>query len=174
MCIYAQFMHIVHKPDLCMNYNQHQMLRNISPNVEKHLGLSSYAISSRSEPPKTRNRPMCICAQFMHIVYAHVFNCAWPKTTARCCEIFRTAIICNTESIRATKLKKIAKKIIFALFCTFYAHYAHLINYAWTKTSSTFSETFRTIIICNIESIRATKVEKNANVHICTIYAHCA
>ena len=113
---------------------------------------------------------MCICAQFMHIVYAHVFNCAWPKTTARCCEIFRTAIICNTESIRATKLKKIAKKNIFALFCTFYAHYAHLINYEWTKTTTTWLETFRTTIICNIESIRATKVEKNANVHICTIY----
>ena len=117
---------------------------------------------------------MCICAQFMHIVYAHLFNCAWPITTARYWIIFRTVIICDTESIKATKVKKIAKKLIFALFCTIYAHYAYLINYAWTKTSITCWETFRTIIICNMELIRATEVEKKANVHMCTIYAHCA
>ena len=29
MCICAQFMHIVHEPHLCMNYNQHHMMRNI-------------------------------------------------------------------------------------------------------------------------------------------------
>ena len=115
---------------------------------------------------------MCICAQFMHIVYAHLFNCAWPITTARYWIIFRTVIICDTESIKATKVKKIAKKLIFALFCTIYAHYAYLINYAWTKTSITCWETFRTIIICNMELIWATKVEKKANVHMCTIYAH--
>ena len=46
--------------------------------------------------------------------------------------------------------------------------------YAWTKTSTTCWETFRTTIICNMESIRATKIEKKANVHMCTINAHCA
>ena len=35
----------------------------------ERLGLPSYAISSWSEPPKLRKRPMCICAQFMHIVH---------------------------------------------------------------------------------------------------------
>ena len=29
MCICAQFMHIVHEPHLCMNYNQHHVLENI-------------------------------------------------------------------------------------------------------------------------------------------------
>ena len=46
--------------------------------------------------------------------------------------------------------------------------------YARTITSTKCSETFRTTIICNIESIQATEVEKKGNVHLCTIYAHCA
>ena len=69
------------------------------------------------------------------------------------------------------KSQENCKKLIFALFCTIYAHYAYLINYAWTKTSITCWETFRTTIICNIESIQATKIEKKANVHMCTFYA---
>ena len=118
-----------------------------------------------------------MCTFYACTIYAHYacpFNCAWPVTTARWWEIFRTIIICNTELIQATKVKKMTKKLIFALFCTIYAHYAHLINYAWTKTSTTCLETFRTTIICNIQLIRANKVEKKANVHICAIYAHCA
>ena len=118
-----------------------------------------------------------MCTIYAHAIYAHyayLFNCAWPKTTARSWEKFRTAIICDTESIRNTKVKKMAKKLILALFCTIYAHYAYLINYAWTITSTTCSETFRTIIICNMELIRATEVEKKPNVHMCTIYALCA
>ena len=124
---------------------------------------------------KKANVHMCTiyaCRIYAH--YAYIFNCAGPITTARCWEIFRTVIICDTESIKASKAKKMAKKIIFALFCTIYAHYAYILNYAWTKTSTTCWETFRTIIICNMELIRATKVEKKANVHMCTIYAHCA
>ena len=87
------------------------------PDAVKHLGLPSYAISSRSEPP---------------------------------------------NSI------KVPKTSFFALFCTIYALFAYLINYAWPKTTATCWETFRTTTICNIVLIRATKVEKKANVHMCT------
>ena len=47
-------------------------------------------------------------------------------------------------------------------------------NYAWTITRPTCWKTFTTAIICNIKSLGATKFEKKANVHMCTIYAHCA
>ena len=57
------------------------------------------------------------CTIYAH--YAYLFNCAWPITTARFREIFRTAIICDTESLRATEVKKMAKKLIFALFKRF-------------------------------------------------------
>ena len=118
--------------------------------------------------------PMCICAQFMHIVYAYLFNYAWHVTTATCYETFWTTIICNIESIRVTKLEQIVKNHIFCSFlhnlCTLYI----LINYAWHLTTATCWETFMTTILCNIKSIRVTKVEKKANVHMCTIYAHCA
>ena len=68
------------------------------------------------------------CTIYAH--YAYLFNCAGPITTARCSEIFRTLIICDTKSIKASKVKKMAKKLIFALFCKIYAHYAYLNNYA--------------------------------------------
>ena len=71
----------------------------------------------------------------------------------------------------APKSRKLPKTSFFAHFCIIYAHYAYLINYAWNITS-TCGETFRTTILCNIKSIRATKSEKKANVHTCTIYAH--
>ena len=152
------------------------MTQKLLPDAVKHLGLSSYAISSRSEPPNSTKVPKTSFFALFCTIYAHYacpFNCAWPVTTARWWEIFRTIIICNTELIQATKVKIMTKKLIFALFCTIYAHYAYLINYAWTKTSITCWETFRTTTICNIVLIRATKVEKKANVHMCTIYAHC-
>ena len=107
---FAHFMHIMHT---WLTVHDLYPL----PYGEKHFGLPSYAISSWSEPPKSRKR---------------------PKTS------------------------------FFALFCTIYAHYAYLINCAWPLTTAICWETFRTIIICNIESIRATKVEKKANVHMCT------
>ena len=112
------------------------------------------------------------CTIYAHCAY--LTNHAWPKTTTKCWEIVRTAIICDIVLIWATKVKKMAKNSFLTLFCTICAHYAYLINYAWTVTIARCWETFRTTIICNIESIEATKVEKKANVHMCTIYAHCA
>ena len=113
---FAQCVHIMH------TWMIMQDLQPL-PLVERHLGLLSYAISSRTEPPKLRK---------------------WTKTS------------------------------FFALFCTIYAHYAYLIDSAWPIAIATCWETFRSTIICNIKSIEATKVEKKANVHMCTIYAHCA
>ena len=53
-----------------------------------------------------------LCTLFMH-AYLIVHD---PKTTARCCETFRTIIICDIESIRATKLDQSAENLFF---CTF-------------------------------------------------------
>ena len=100
----------------------------------------------------------------------------WQRVGYTLLDIFETylglpsyAILSQLELPKSRKWQKI---LIFALFCTINAHYAYLINYAWTMTSTTCSETFRTIIICNMELIRATKVEKKANVHMCTNHAH--
>ena len=116
------------------------------------------------------------CTIYAH--YACISNQVWPITMATCWVTFSTTIICNIRSIRVSKVEKKAenpgKPHFLLFFCTIYAHYAYLINCSWPKSTATCWETFRTTIIYNIESIRATKVEKNANVHICTIYAHCA
>ena len=80
--------------------------------VKKHLGLPWYAISSESETPNLRKLTKTSFLALFRTInahYAHLFNCAWPITTARCWKIFRTIIICNTESIRATRVKKMAK-----------------------------------------------------------------
>ena len=93
---------------------------------------------------KKANVHMCTiyaCTIYAH--YAYIFNCAWPITTARCWEIFKTVIICDTESIKASKAKKMAKKYIFALFFTIYAHYAYLINHVWPMIIVKCWETLR-------------------------------
>ena len=86
-----------------------------------HLVLSKYAISNQSDVPNSRK---------------------WPKTS------------------------------FFVLFCTIYAHYACIINYAWPITMVTCWETFSTTIICDIESIRATKVEKKVKNLIFCSFLH--
>ena len=146
-----------------------------APHVEKHLGLSSYAISSQSELPKSRKRQMCIyahnlCTLFMH-TYLIVHDLQPLPDAEKHLGLPSSAISSRSKPPNSSKVPKTS---FFALFCTIYAHYAYLINYAWPITTATCWETFRTTIICNIESIRATKVEKKANVHLCTIYAHCA
>ena len=110
MCMCAQFMHIVHEPHLCMNYNQHHVLENI-----KDYHHMQYRVNPSHQ--------------------------SWEK--GQCAYVHNLCTLCMN----------------------------HI--YAWTITSTIWWETSRTIIICNIESIRATKVEKKANVHMCTIYAHC-
>ena len=52
-----------------------------APHVEKQLGLPQYAISSPSKPLKSRKRPMCICALFMHIVQEPDFS--WKNGRVR-------------------------------------------------------------------------------------------
>ena len=144
------------------------------PDVEKYLGLSSYAILSQSKLPKSRKwQKILIFALFCTIYahYAYLINHAWTKTSTTCWETIRTTTICNIELLRATKVEKKTNVHYFALFCTVYAHYAYLINHAWTKTSTTCWETIRTTTICNIESIGATKVEKKPNVQ-CAQFMH--
>ena len=99
----------------------------------------------------------------------------WQRVGYTLSDIFETYLGLPSYAILSqSELPKSRwQKLIFAPFCTIYAHYAYLINYAWTKTSITCWETFRIIIICNIGFIWATKVEKKANVYMCTIYAHC-
>ena len=125
--------------------------RNATANVRKWQKTSFFAL---------------FCTIYAHYVY--LIDCAWPLTTTICWETIRTTIICNIESLGATKLDQSAENLFFALFCTIYALYAYLINYAWPKTTATCWETFRTTTICNIVLNRATKAEKKANVHMCT------
>ena len=53
----------------------------------------------------------------------------------------------------APKSRKLPKTSFFAHFCIIYAHYAYLINYAWSATTVKCWETLRTTIICDIKSI---------------------
>ena len=58
--------------------------------------------------------------------------------------------------------RKRPKTSFLALFCIDYANYAYLINYAWAITMAKCWETFFTIIICNMRSIRGPKLQKTA------------
>ena len=111
---FAQFMHIMHASIM------HDQWPSI--HVEKHLGIPWYAISSESETPNLRKLTKTsflalFCTIYAH--YAHIFNGAWPITTARSWNIFRTIIICNIESIRATRVTKMAKHLFFLFFAQF-------------------------------------------------------
>ena len=94
--------------------------------------------------------------------YAYLITYAWPLSITKYWETFWTIIICNIMSIWALKLEKMAKTSFLALFCINYANYAYLINHAWPLTMTKCWETFWTIIICNVRSIRAPKLEKMA------------
>ena len=163
-------------------------MRSPEENFQKMVGNfdinhgEQYAISDQSNRSRkymsTMFRMIIVAfsscnGKFLPIYYYLVKpspNYAWTKTSTTCLETLRTTIICNIQSIQATKVEKKAN----VHMCTIYAHYAYLTNYATTITSTICWETFRTTIIRNIELIRATKIEKKANVHMCTIYAHCA
>ena len=160
------FMHIVQEPDLCMNYNQHHMMRNIQDwhHMQYRVDLSH----------QNREKGQCayvhnLCTLFMH-AYLIVHDLKPLSDAEKHLGLPSYAISSRSEPPNSTKVPKTS---FFALFCTIYALYAYLINYAWPKTTATCWESFRTTTICNIVLIRATKVEKKANVHMCTIYAHC-
>ena len=80
--------------------------------------------------------------------------------------------------LRLDQLKwiKWPKASISFLFCTIYAHYAYLINYAWPTATAICWETFKTIRLCNAKLIWHSKLEKMAKTSFfalfCTIYAH--
>ena len=95
---------------------------------------------------------------------------AWTITSTKCSETFRTTIICNIESIWATEVEKKANVHMCTFYaCTIYAHYACPFNCAWPVTTARCWEIFRTIIICDIESIQATKVKKmTKNIYFCS------
>ena len=110
-----------------------------------------------------------LCALFMH-TYLIVHELQPLSDAEKYLGLLSYVVLSPSKLPKSRKWQK----PYFCSFCTINAHYAYLINYAWTKTSTTCWETFRTIIICNMELIWATKVEKKANVHMCTIYAPCA
>ena len=108
-----------------------------------------------------------LCTLCMNRIYA------WTITSTMCWKTLRTTIICNIESIRATKVEKKANVHMCTIYaCTIYAHYAYRFNCAWPESTATCREIVRTAIICVIGSIRATKVKKKAeNLIFCTFFA---
>ena len=96
-----------------------------------------------------------LCTLCMNRIYA------WTKTSTTCWETFRTTIICNIESIRVTKIEKKANVHMCTIYArTIYAHYAYLFKCAWPITTARCWEIFWNVIICDTESIKATKLKK--------------
>ena len=82
-----------------------------------HLVQSKYAMPRRTNGPNSRKWPKTsFLARFCRIYAycAYIFDCAWPITTARCWEIFKTVIIRNTESVKITKVKKMTRNLFLS------------------------------------------------------------
>ena len=61
---------------------------------------------------------------------------------------------------------------ISALFCIYYFYYAWLLNNAYPVTIAKCSETFGTIIMCNIGPIKPTKLDMMGKNLIFGLFLH--
>ena len=89
------------------------------PNRAYHLVLSKYAMSSQSDDPNWRNW-LKISFLAILIVQKDIFPIfEWSRTIdkiAKSCRPFSFIIIYNIESNQWTKLKKVARNLIFGSF----------------------------------------------------------
>ena len=86
------------------------------PVVEKHLVLSQYVISSRSNRPNSSKWPKTSFLAFWIIQNAFLWSLndpSWPSNVAERCETFSTITTCNINSIKQTKLQKMTKNLFF-------------------------------------------------------------
>ena len=86
------------------------------PKVGKHLVLSQYAISSRSNRPNSRKWPKTSFWAFGSFKNAFLWSLndpSWPGNIAESWKTFSSITICNIKSIQQTKLKKMAKNLFF-------------------------------------------------------------
>ena len=84
-----------------------------APNVFEHSHLSDYAISSWSDRPNSRKCPkMSFLAHW--VIQKWIFNVfEWSSMCAKCFRTFISIRLCNIKLTRQTKLKKMAKNLIF-------------------------------------------------------------
>ena len=121
-----------HFYDLCMILHDLVTL----PKVGKHLVLSQYAISRRSNRPNSRKWPKTSFLAFWIIQKCIFLLFKWSRisdTIAKSFRPFSFIKICNIKSIWCTKLNKLAKNLIFGylyhskrLFCVFW-----MIQHGW-------------------------------------------
>ena len=88
----------IHFSDFWMEL--HDLLRLL--NIENHLVLSWYEISSRSKRPKSRNILFWHFGSFKNTFYRLLNDPSWPSSVGKCWNTFSTIIICNIKSIQKT------------------------------------------------------------------------
>ena len=84
--------------------------------VGKHLVLSEYALTSRSNIPNSRKWPKTLFWFFGSFKNSFLWSLndpSWPGNIAESWKTFSTIKICNIKSIQQTKLLKMAKNLIF-------------------------------------------------------------
>ena len=85
-------------------------------NAGKHLILSHYAISSRSNKPKSKNgqTPLFwLFGSFKNEFLWHLNDPSWSGNVVECWKTFSTITLCNIKSIQQTKVQKMAKNLFF-------------------------------------------------------------
>ena len=80
-----------------------------------------------------------------------------PGKIAKCRKTFNYITICNIKSIQETKLQKMAKNLYFG---SLDHSKMHFLDFWMIQHDQKLLTPFSTIIICNMKSIRPTKLEK--------------
>ena len=86
------------------------------PYAGEHLVLSHYAISSRSNRPKSRKWPkplFWLFGSFKNELLWHLNDPSWSGNVVECWKTFSTITLCNIKSIQQIKLQKMAKNLFF-------------------------------------------------------------
>ena len=130
------------------------------PNVKTHFVLSQYAISSRSNNANSRKwrKTSFLALWIIQKCISVMFE--WSFMTWKHCRMlktFSTITICNIKSIQQTKLQKMAKNLFFGSLDHSKMHFS---DFWMIQHDQKLLTPFSTIIICNMKSIRPTKLEK--------------
>ena len=130
------------------------------PNHVDHLVPSKYAISSRTDASNSRKRPKTLFLAIWIIQKGISVVFEWSSmghTMANSCTPFSSIEICNIKSTRCTKLKKMAKNLVFG-----YLDHSkrHFVIFEWSSMGDTMAISctpLSSIKICNIKLSQWTK-----------------
>ena len=141
----------------------------ILPNVGKHLVLSQYAISSRSNRPNSRKWPKTSFLAFWIIKKCIFVIFEWSFMTCSCCT--KLEDFCYYHNMQyqvdpTDQSPENGQKPLFWLFGSFKnAFLWHLNDPSWPGNVAECWNSFSTILMCNIKSIQQTKHQKMAKKH---------